>query len=95
MMAEKRRRGILAWALPWLIVLGIGFAGGYYVRDRQHDRDLRAAVAEAREEMRRAGLEAIGRAQRAGGDFSAGARAAAESTRAAFEELMGRGDQEQ
>lgn len=79
-----------ARALRAFILLLAGFAAGYYVRDQRQDDELRQAVHRAREEMRDAGLEAIDRARRAGAGFASGAEAAAESTRAAFRELVGR-----
>lgn len=92
-MAEKAgRRSLLSRLLPWLVVLGLGFVSGYYVRDQQHDDQLRAAVSQAEASVRAAALEAIQRGQRAGGDLGAGAQAAAESTKAAFNELMGKRD---
>lgn len=87
-MTERRRK--LFWKLfPWLFVFGLGFAGGFYVRDQQQHERLQEAVENAREEMQDAGLEAIERARRAGSDFGAGAEAAAESTKAAFRRLLG------
>lgn len=87
-MVEKRRRsgGKL---MTLLIVFLLGGAVGYYVRDSQQRERVEDAVGRARRDMERASLEAIERARRAGGDFRAGAQAAAESTKAAFRELVG------
>lgn len=90
-MTERRRRLWLR-LLPWLIVFGGGFAGGFYVRDRQQHERLQDAVEDARKEMEDAGLEAIDRARRAGSDLTAGAQAAADSARAAFRRLLGGSD---
>lgn len=84
-MSQKRKGG-LTRLVPWLFVFLLGAAAGYYVRDRQAEE----LVRQTREEMERAAIEAIERARRAGGGLSAGAEAAAESTRAAFRELTGR-----
>ncbi len=89
-MTTPKRRSAFTRLLPWLVVFVLGGAAGYYVRDRQaHDR-MQETVEQTRRQMERAALEAIGRAQRAGSDFGAGAEAAAESTKAAFRELTGR-----
>lgn len=86
-MAERRKgRGRL---LLWLILVGLGFGAGWYVRDRQAEREVQQAAARARQEMEQVGLEAIDRARRAGGDLRAGAQAAADSVRAAFREILG------
>lgn len=73
---------------PWVVVFGIGVGVGFYVRDRQQHERLQDAVESAREQMEEAGLEAIDRARRAGADLTAGAEAAAESTKAAFRRLV-------
>lgn len=85
---SPRRRRFLARILPWLIVFAAGVTTGYYVRDRQQDEKIQEAAERARREMERVGLEAIERAQSAGEELRAGARAAAESTKAAFRELL-------
>jgi len=71
-----------------VVVFGIGVGVGFYVRDRQQHERLQDAVESAREQMEEAGLEAIDRARRAGADLTAGAEAAAESTKAAFRRLV-------
>jgi len=71
-----------------VVVFGIGVGVGFYVRDRQQHERLQDAVESAREQMEEAGLEAIERARRAGADLTAGAEAAAESTKAAFRRLV-------
>jgi len=85
---NNRRRGLVRALAPWVIVFGIGVGVGFYVRDRQQHERLQDAVESAREQMEEAGLEAIERARRAGADLSAGAEAAAESTKAAFRRLV-------
>jgi hypothetical protein len=57
---ERRRRAIGRWILTQLIVLAIGFAAGFYVRDR-HYGDLRAQYQEIQEryEASRAELEQL------------------------------------
>ena len=86
-MAE-RRRGLLRWLMPWLVVFVMGVGLGYYLRDRQQNDLIEEIQETARREMESAGLEAIDRARRAGADLSAGAEAAAESTKAAFQRLI-------
>ncbi len=84
------RRGLVRALAPWVVVFGIGVGVGFYVRDRQQHERLQDAVESAREQMEEAGLEAIDRARRAGADLTAGAEAAAESTKAAFRRLVRR-----
>ena len=86
-MAIKRRR-LLARLSPWLIVFVAGVGVGYYARDQRQDEKLREAAERARQEMEQVGLDAIERAQSAGEGLRAGAQAAAESTKAAFRELV-------
>lgn len=90
----RPRRGLLHRFLGLLLIFAAGGASGYYFRDQQQQEKVQEAVDNARHEMEEAGLEAIERARRAGGDLRAGAEAAAESTKAAFRELL-RGSAEQ
>ncbi len=85
---NNRRRGLVRALAPWVVVFGIGVGVGFYVRDRQQHERLQDAVESAREQMEEAGLDAIERARRAGADLTAGAEAAAESTKAAFRRLV-------
>lgn len=91
-MAPPRRRGLGARLLWTIVLFALGAGTGYYVRDRQQRNEVREAVQRARGEMEDAALEAIERARRAGGDLRSGAEAAAESTKAAFRELVGTAD---
>ncbi len=89
-MAEKRG-GLWRWLLPRLFIFALGVGAGYYVRDRQAV-ELREAYEQAideMEELKRAGQEAIDRGRRAGEGLKAGAKAAADSTRAAVQEIAG------
>ncbi len=85
---NNRRRGLVRALAPWVVVFGIGVGVGFQVRDRQQHERLQDAVESAREQMEEVGLEAIERARRVGGDLTAGAEAAAESTKAAFRRLV-------
>ncbi|MCH7567617.1 MAG: hypothetical protein IH787_08185 [Nitrospirae bacterium] len=85
---NNRRRGLVRALAPWVVVFGIGVGVGFYVRDRQQHERLQDAVESAREQMEEVGLEAIDRARRVGADLTAGAEAAAESTKAAFRRLV-------
>lgn len=85
---NQQRRGLVRALTPWVVVFGIGVGVGFYVRDRQQHERLQDAVESAREQMEEAGLAAIDRARRAGADLTAGAEAAAESTKAAFRRLV-------
>ena len=85
---NQLRRGLIRAVAPWIVVFGLGVGVGFYVRDRQQHERLQDAVESAREQMEEAGLEAIDRARRAGTDLTAGAEAAAESTKAAFRRLV-------
>jgi hypothetical protein len=85
-MAERRRR-VFRWLLVRLLIFAAGVAAGYYLRDRQQD-DFKSmyeqTVAEL-EDLKEAGEEVIDRAHEAGENL----KAAAESTRAAVEEIRG------
>ena len=85
---NQRRRGFLVRLMPWVVVFGIGVGVGFYVRDRQQHERLQEAIENAREDMEEAGLEAIDRARQAGAELTAGAEAAAESTKALFRRLV-------
>ncbi|UCC48804.1 MAG: hypothetical protein JSV41_01135 [Gemmatimonadota bacterium] len=90
-MAEKRRRRFLIWLLPRLLIFVAGVAVGYYARDREAGQ-LRQAYEQTRaelEELKQSGEEMIERGRRAGENLRAGAEAAADSTRAAVEEITG------
>jgi uncharacterized protein HemX len=86
---QERRKSLMARLAPWLFVFALGAAAGYYVRGERQQDEIQDAVEEARRDMEQAGMEAIERARRAGGDLRAGAEAAADSARAAFRELLG------
>lgn len=86
----QARRGFFSRVIWWVVLFGLGAGAGYYVRDRQQRNEVREAVERARGDAEQAALGAIERAKRAGGDLRAGAEAAAESTKAAFRELVGR-----
>lgn len=84
-----RRGGVFSRLVWWAVLFGAGLGIGYSVRDRQQRNEVQEAVKRARDEAEGAALGAIERARRAGGDLRAGADAAAESTKAAFRELIG------
>ncbi len=89
-MAEKRGR-IWRWLLTRLLIFAVGVGVGYYVRDRQ-GVELQEAYEQAVDELqqlKQAGQEAVERGRRAGEGLRAGAKAAADSTRAAVEEVTG------
>lgn len=88
-MAERRRRGRM---IVLLLAFAAGAVSGYWFRDQQQADRIESAVEDARQEVRDATLSAIDRARRAGGGLAAGAEAAAESTRAALRELVGRNE---
>jgi len=85
-MAERRKR-FIRWLLPKLIVFAIGVAVGYYARDRQQTdfKDLYEQTRAELEELRETGAEVIERGRRAGEAM----KAAADSTKAAVEEVSG------
>jgi len=83
MAKERRRSGMLGF----LVVFLLGAGAGYWFRDRRADEQIAAAASETKQRVQATALEAIERAQRAGSDLTAGAEAAAESTKAAFREL--------
>lgn len=88
-MVQSRRGGFMSRLIWWVVLFGAGSGVGYYVRDRQQRNEVQEAVERARDDAEQAALSAIERARRAGGDLRAGAEAAAESTKAAFRELLG------
>jgi glutamate dehydrogenase/leucine dehydrogenase len=92
-MAERRRR-LVIWLLPRLLIFAAGVAVGYYARDREAGqlRQTYEQTLSELEELRQAGEDAIERGRRAGEDLRAGAQAAADSTRAAVEEITGKGN---
>ncbi len=85
---NNQRRGLVRALAPWVVVFGIGVGVGFQVRDRQQHERVQEAVESAREQMEEVGLDAIDRARQAGADLTAGAEAAAESTKAAFRRLV-------
>lgn len=94
-MASDNRypiKGLLGLTL--LVMFLFGGTVGYIVRDVRADEQVRQAAAEARRDLQQTALEALERVQRAGADLSAGAKAAAESTKAAVDELAGDGEQQ-
>jgi hypothetical protein len=85
-MAERRKR-FIRWLLPKLIVFAIGVAVGYYARDRQQTdfKDLYEQTLAELEDLKETGEDMIERGRRAGDAM----KAAADSTRAAVEEVKG------
>lgn len=85
-MAERRKR-FIRWLLPKLIIFAIGVALGYYARDRQQTnfKDLYEQAEAELEDLRATGEDIIDRGRRAGEAM----KAAADSTRAAVEEVSG------
>lgn len=89
-MAEKRR-GLMRWLLPKLLLFVIGVAVGYYARDNELDR-LQATyeqTLEELEELRETSQDLIERGRRASESFRSGAETAVDSTKAAVEEIKG------
>ncbi len=89
-MAERRRRFAM-WLLPRLLIFAAGVAVGYYARDNELER-VRGAYEQALAELgelKQSTQEMIERGRRAGERFRAGAEAAADSTKAAMEEIKG------
>ena len=93
-MAEKRRR-LIGWLLPKLLIFVAGGAVGYYARDYAEHGELdriRSAYEQAvteLEELKQSGQEALERGRRAGESLRSGAEAAVDSTKAAVEEIKG------
>lgn len=67
----------------WLVLFALGFASGFYVRDRQHEGQVEEALARGRAEAQ----AALDRSVRAGKKLQ-------EGTRAAAKELMGKSQEE-
>lgn len=93
-MAETKGR-FWRWLLPKLFIFALGVAAGWYVKDRQAN-ELQRAYEQARtelRELREAGADVIERGRRAGESLREGAKAAADSTKAAVEEMKGGGEE--
>jgi hypothetical protein len=90
MMVQRRRR-FLFWLLPRLLIFAVGVAVGYYARDREAGqlREAYERTLSELEEVKQASEEMIERGRRAGEELRGGAEAAADSTRAAVEEITG------
>ncbi|MGD8699477.1 MAG: hypothetical protein PVJ43_09315 [Gemmatimonadales bacterium] len=94
-MADRKRRGLIRWLLPKLLIFVAGAAGGYTVRDYVEHGELdrvRAAYDEAvaeLEALKESGQEALERGRRAGESLRSGAEAAVDSTKAAVDEIKG------
>lgn len=89
-MAEKRR-SLVGWLLVRLVIFAVGVGVGYYVRDREMDR-LQAAYEQTKGELDRikaSGEVMIERGRRAGEELKGGAKAAADSTKGALQEIQG------
>ncbi len=83
-MAERRKR-LLLWLLPRILIFAAGVAVGYYVRDREAHR-LKQAYEQAVDELeavRRSGQEVVERGRRAGEALRSGTEAAVDSARKA------------
>ena len=93
-MADKRR-GLIRWLLPKLIIFLAGAAGGYTVREYVEHGELdriQAAYDEAvteLDELKESGQEMLERGRRAGESIRSGAEAAVDSTKAAVDEIKG------
>ena len=91
-MAEKRRR-LIWWILPRLLIFAAGVAVGYYARDNELDRlqeVYEQTVAEL-QQLKENTEEMIERGRAAGESLRSGAEAAVDSTKAAVESIKGEG----
>jgi hypothetical protein len=70
----------------WLVVFGLGFASGFFVRDRQQDGRVEEALAKGRAEAQ----AALERSVRAGKKLQEGTRAAAQELMGTSEEGAGK-----
>ena len=93
-MAEKRRR-LIRWLLPKLLIFAAGAAVGYYGRDYADHGELELmrtryeqAVTELKE-LKESGAAALERSRRAGESLRSGAEAAVDSAQAAVEKIKG------
>lgn len=89
-MAERRRR-LVMWLLPRLLIFAAGVAVGYYARDNELDRlrETYDQTVSELNELKKSTEEMIERGRRASESFRAGAEAAADSTKAAVESIKG------
>ena len=91
-MAEKRKR-LIWWLLPKLIIFAAGIGVGYYARTNELDRleeVYEQTVAEL-QELKENTEEMIERGRAAGESLKSGAEAAVDSTKAAVESIKGEG----
>lgn len=93
-MAEKRRR-LMRWLLPKLLIFVVGAAVGYYGRDYVEQGELEQlrvrydqVVAELKE-VKESGADVLERGRRAGESLRSGAEAAVDSAEAAVEQIKG------
>ena len=45
---NQPRRGLIRAVTPWIVVFGLGFGVGFYVRDRQQHELVQDAIEDAR-----------------------------------------------
>ena len=88
-MSETKTNRIVTFFL--IVMFLFGTTVGYIVRDVRADEQISRAATDVRDELQALALEAMNRTGRAAADIAAGARAAAESTKAAVDELTGSG----
>ncbi len=92
-MAEKKRR-LIWWILPRLLIFAAGVAVGYYVRDTEADRleEIYEQTVAELEQMKESTEDMIERGRAAGESLRSGAEAAVDSTKAAVESIKGEGE---
>jgi len=92
-MAEKKRR-LIWWVLPRLLIFAAGVAVGYYARTNELDRleeVYEQTVAEL-QQLKENTEEMIERGRAASESLKSGAEAAVDSTKSAVESIRGEGN---
>jgi len=92
-MAEKKKR-LIWWLLPRLLIFAAGVAVGYYARTNELGRleeVYEQTVAEL-QQLKENTEEMIERGRAAGESLKSGAEAAVDSTKAAVESIKGEGN---
>ena len=89
-MAEKKKR-LIWWLLPKLVIFAAGVGVGYYARDNEIDRlqEVYEQTVEELQELKANTEEMIERGRAAGESLRSGAEAAVDSTKAAVESIKG------
>jgi hypothetical protein len=89
-MAERKRR-LIWWLLPRLLIFAAGVAVGYYARTREldHLQEVYEQTVSELQRLKENTEEMIERGRAAGESLKSGAEAAVDSTKSAVESMKG------